>query len=301
MTHGQLFGGIAGFGLAAQWAGITNTWYNEIDPYCCDVVRARIEDGSFKDKFQVIEGDIRNIGKHNLKPVDIISGGFPCQPFSVAGKRKGKADDRYLWPEMLRVIQELKPAFVVGENVPNLINLGLDECLADLENEGYTTEQFIIPASAVGAWHQRDRIWIVAYSKCTNGQLYRKSPCGKLELEQNTLPEKRWLQGSNSANGLGKDVSDTNGQRLPKPTRAGVGSIQEQTKSFQRSEPGRTTTKGWDYWQTEPNVGRVADGIPRRMDRIKALGNAIVPQAALPFFKAIKRYDTQFKTRNYES
>ncbi len=96
MTHGQLFGGIFGFGLAAQWAGIENVWYNEIDHFCCEVVRARIKDGQIKDNVKIYEQDIREIGKHNLQRVDIISGGFPCQPFSQAGKRKGKTDDRYL-------------------------------------------------------------------------------------------------------------------------------------------------------------------------------------------------------------
>ena len=94
MTHGALFAGIGGFGLAAQLAGIENVWYNEIDKYCCNVVRARMADGSIKDKVKIYEKDIREIGKHNLEPVDIITGGFPCQPFSHAGKRKGKEDDR---------------------------------------------------------------------------------------------------------------------------------------------------------------------------------------------------------------
>ena len=117
MTHGALFNGIGGFMLAAQWAGIENVWCNEIDHFCCEVIRARIADGQIKDNVKIYEKDIREIGKHNLASVDIISGGDPCQPHSVAGLGKGENDNRFLWPKMFRIIQELHPSWIINENV----------------------------------------------------------------------------------------------------------------------------------------------------------------------------------------
>src|SRR5688572_19908081 len=163
MTVGSLFAGIGGFELAAQWAGLTPVWSNEIDPFCCKVLRKNF-------KHRIIEDDIRNIGAQNLEPVDILTGGFPCQPFSTAGKRKGTEDDRHLWPQMLRIIGEVKPRWIVGENVSGLLNwsggLVLKQIKIDLENQGY---QFfppcILPACGVNAPHKRDRIWIIAHTK----------------------------------------------------------------------------------------------------------------------------------------
>ena len=161
LTLGGLFEGIGGFPLAASWAGIKPIWSNEIDPFCCKTLNKNFN-------HEIIQKDIREIGARNLKRVDIISGGFPCQPFSQSGKRKGNKDDRYLWPEMLRVIKELQPSFVVGENVSGLLSMEngetLKRILSDLENEGYNNEVFIIPACAKGASHRRDRLWILAYT-----------------------------------------------------------------------------------------------------------------------------------------
>lgn len=167
MKHGQLFAGIGGFGLAAYWAGIENVWANEIDPYCCKLLKKNFP------KTTVYEEDIRNIGKHNLAAVDIISGGFPCQPFSSAGKRRGKDDDRYLWPEMLRIIRELQPTYIIGENVAGLLSMEngktLRGILSDLENEGYNNEVFVIPAAGLGAWHKRDRLWVCSHANNSTG------------------------------------------------------------------------------------------------------------------------------------
>ncbi len=161
MTHGSLFAGIGGFDLAAECAGIKTIWQVEINPYCQRVLKKNFPEAKRY-------GDIRDVGKHNLERVDIISGGFPCQPFSIAGKQKGKTDDRFLWPEMFRVIREMRPSFVICENVTGIIDLALDQVLIDLENKGYVGETFIIPACAVNAPHKRDRVWIIAYSKNTD-------------------------------------------------------------------------------------------------------------------------------------
>jgi DNA (cytosine-5)-methyltransferase 1 len=171
LTHLSLFSGIGGLDIAAEMAGIRTVGQCEwadfqtkiLEKHWPDVPRWR---------------DIRTLTAESfyertgLRTVDIISGGFPCQPFSVAGKREGKDDDRYLWPEMLRVIREIRPAWVIGENVPGIINLALDTVLSDLENEGYATQPFVVPACGVDAPHKRERVCIIAYRN--NGYCYKQ-------------------------------------------------------------------------------------------------------------------------------
>lgn len=164
----DLFSGIGGFSLAAHWMGWETVGFVEIDPFCQKVLKKNFPNVP-------IYGDIKQFdGKKYNGSIDLICGGFPCQPFSTAGKRKGKNDDRFLWHEMLRVIKEVKPTWIVGENVAGLLSMGngsiLDDILTDLENEGYQTETFIIPACAVQAPHRRDRIWIVAHAEGINNR-----------------------------------------------------------------------------------------------------------------------------------
>ncbi len=158
MTHGSLFSGIGGFDLAASRMGWDNVFQVEIDPFCRRVLQKNFPDAQ---RFT----DIKNFdGSEFAGKIDIISGGFPCQPFSVAGQRKGKTDDRALWGEMLRVIRTIRPAWVVGENVAGIISMELDTVLADLEGIGYTCQALVVPACAVNALHRRDRVWIVAHA-----------------------------------------------------------------------------------------------------------------------------------------
>jgi len=162
MTHGSLFSGIGGFDLAAEWSGFTNLFNCEWEEFPRKVLKHHFPNA---EQF----GDIHDFDatKYNGR-IDILSGGFPCQPFSVAGKRKGSEDERHMWPEMLRVIGECKPRWVVGENVRGLVNwsdgLVFETCCTDLEALGYSVQSFIIPACATGAPHRRDRVWIVAHS-----------------------------------------------------------------------------------------------------------------------------------------
>ncbi len=201
LTMASLFAGIGGFELAAIWAGIEPIWSNEIDPWCCKVLRKNFNHEIIEKDIRQItsdtgckrwnEGTNKRIQSESAKPIrqdigdictkgegiyyiqrpDILTGGFPCQPFSHAGKRKGKDDNRYLWPEYFRLIRELQPPWIIAENVAGFISMEngrtLEGILNDLENENYTPEIYNIPACGVGAWHKRERIWIVAHNANT--------------------------------------------------------------------------------------------------------------------------------------
>lgn len=158
MRVGSLFSGIGGLDLGLERAGMKVVWQVEYDEFCQSILRKRWPEAK-------LYGDIKELRGDELEPVDLICGGFPCQPFSQVGKQRGKEDDRYLWPEMLRVIREVRPRWVLGENVAGIVRMALDTVLSDLESEGYSAQTFIIPACAVGAPHRRDRVWIVGHSK----------------------------------------------------------------------------------------------------------------------------------------
>ena len=159
IRHAELFAGIGGFSLAAKWMKWENVFQVEIDQWCRNKLKMNFKDTD-------IYGDIKDFKGSKYKgKIDVLSGGFPCQPFSVSGNRKGKSDDRYLWPEMLRVCKEVRPRFIVAENVPGIISMELDKVLTDLENENYTCwPPFVIPACATGADHRRERVWIIAHA-----------------------------------------------------------------------------------------------------------------------------------------
>lgn len=158
MKHGSLFSGIGGFDLAAQWMGWENVFHCEIDTFCQKILQKHFKESKL----------FKNIHDFDGTPykgtIDIISGGFPCQPFSVSGKRLGANDDRFLWPEMLRVIKEINPYWVVGENVTGINSMELENCCTDLENSGYEIQPFVISACCTGVDQDRKRTWIVAYN-----------------------------------------------------------------------------------------------------------------------------------------
>ena len=266
LSHGSLFSGIGGFDLAAQWMGWTNVFQCEKDDWCRKVLAKNFPQ---TERF----ADIKEFyaTKYN-GAIDIISGGFPCQPFSTAGNRKGKEDDRYLWEEMLRVVREVEPTYVVGENVVGIIGLALDTVLSDLEAQGYTTETFIIPACAKNAWHRRDRVWIVAYAKGGDADRNARKFQGKNEQAERSERPEKWLSKFGST---GDVPADTNNARCNEQRQ----SITDGAELF--------APKCSSWWEAEPGMGRVVDGLPNRVDRLKGLGNAIVPQVAYEIFSAI--------------
>ena len=177
LTVGSLFSGIGGFELGLERAGFKIKWQVEIDEWCQKILTKHWPNVS-KHR------DILGVGAHNLEAVDLICGGFPCQPFSIAGKRKGEEDDRHLWPEMLRVISELQPRWVIVENVAGFVSMGLDDCISDLENQGYEVQTFIIPACALNAPHRRDRVWIVANARLLGQTEHEKQTAGVKQCSQ---------------------------------------------------------------------------------------------------------------------
>ena len=276
LTHLSLFSGIGGLDLAAEMAGFRTVGQCEWADYPTKVLEKHWPDVPRWRDIRALTGE-SFYEKTGMRTVDVISGGFPCQPFSVAGKRRGKEDDRYLWPEMLRVISELRPAWVVGENVAGIVNMALDQVYADLENEGYAVQAFIIPACAVDAPHRRDRCAIVAHTESIG--LQREWSGGDQiggARPEKAQPERRCDVLSDTDN---RSRSLRGNRELPAVEEAG-GS---------RADHGGRTPEyvAGEWWPAEPNVCRVANGVPSRVDRLKCLGNAVVPQQFYPIFQAI--------------
>ncbi|MEW7987104.1 MAG: DNA (cytosine-5-)-methyltransferase [Candidatus Thiodiazotropha endolucinida] len=344
----DLFSGIGGFSLGLERAGMKTVAFCEIEEYPRQVLKKHWPD------VPIFE-DVRKLKADDLQEQpDVIVGGYPCQPFSLAGKRRGQEDDRHLWPEMFRLLQETRARWLIGENVAGHISMGLDKVLSDLESENYESIPLIIPACGVDAPHRRDRLWIIAHSNERDGrqgsskQSERSKSCrvcqgvlantncsscypgpqhsrreeGRNTDKQNTAARpmantksqryrearqlrckqsEEWLAGSseNVSNPIG--IYDDRG-------RYGAGSVcwersgqaklsgseevicntnaarPQERKTFSEGEgearrsEQRQAIKRANWWPAEPPVGRVAHGISRRVDRLKCLGNAVVPQ-----------------------
>jgi DNA (cytosine-5)-methyltransferase 1 len=396
--HIDLFSGIGGFSLAAERTGFSTKVFCEKDPYCRTILKKHWP------SVPIVE-DIRDFRGDSYGKIEILTGGFPCQPFSQAGKQRGKEDDRYLWPEMLRVIQEAKPSWIVGENVFGIINLALDQVHSDLEAVGYEVETLVIPAAGVDAPHRRDRCWIIARilgdtkydgllaDKISGGLQYEPEEqekqdeigqpsgasgipedvaysnggqlgqcesqsesvsvsgaggqrvcddvaytfgnsersahgfdCGKCGQERKEQDIGEGSQVGSHAGNSREDVADTesvqsrqSSQRKGREDSGGGGedcrrvegqgretladTIRQGRKGRlqRREDSGREAVHGharcggsgigqhgWSVWLPESGICRVANGIPYRVDRLKSLGNAIVPQVAEAIFKKIR-------------
>ena len=374
LTHLSLFSGIGGLDLAAEWAGMQTIGQCEWAEYPTKVLEKHWPDVPRWKDIRTLTGE-SFYERTGRRTVDIISGGFPCQPFSVAGKQRGKEDDRYLWPEMVRVIKELRPTWVVGENVAGIIKLALPDILSELEACGYRTRTFLIPACAVGARHRRYRAAIVGYSE-HNGLSSTEIAGG---TQKTGAREQKRKKEASESSGTGEpknrhDVANTEskfegrlsvGEEPEKPGLVsgcenvghtyGAGLQTERTKQqptrasrtgknvqysdsagrkkqYTAAQPNKTRLTGWryserknesrewatesimdrmanglpdwmdgdldfiinHYWDDEPDIPRIATGIEHRVDRLKCLGNAVVPQQFYPIFKAIAEVENLY-------
>lgn len=400
LTHLSLFSGIGGLDLAAEWAGIQTVGQCEWAEYPTKVLERHWPDVPRWKDIRTLTGE-SFYERTGRRTVDIISGGFPCQPFSVAGKQRGKEDDRYLWPEMVRVITELRPTWIIGENVAGIVRMALPDILSELEACGYRTRTFLIPACAVGARHRRYRVAIVGYSehnglssaeitggtqKTGEGQQEREKKTGKFtrtgksrnyEYVANAYAERELQSAGNKqdiGNGIGNscktlaNAESRSERRLPigeEPKKSRFSSSGEDVQyadsagckeQYISQEPDKEKFSGggcdernvsnadggfsewknkkiqtrrntthssgtgkrkWSaesvlggvadglstgmdrnldfiinhYWDIEPDIPRIAAGVERRVDRLKCLGNAVVPQHFYPVFKAIAKVE----------
>lgn len=246
LTVGSLFTGIGGIDLGLERAGMEIKWQVENDEFCIQVLE---EHWPTVQRF----ADVRALSGSSLETVDVICGGFPCQPVSTAGKRAAQADPRWLWPEFARLVDEVRPEYVIVENVPGLYSAGGAEVITDLAALGFDAEWHNLLASAFGAPHQRERFVLVGYAN-EQGLERRGS---KRRLRESGI---KGQPGGPSTNA----VAD--------PDNLG------------RHGGTRWSARGWeqpthsDWWTVEPGMGRVADGVPKRVDRLKGLGNSVVPQ-----------------------
>ena len=340
----DLFSGIGGFSYAGEKlvGGYETVAFCEYDKHCQKVLRKHWPDTEIIDDVRELANDADRF--RGL--VDIVVGGYPCQPFSLAGVRRGDKDDRHLWPEMLRIIQAVRPTWVIGENVAGHISMGLDEVLSDLEAEGYQARCFVVPAVAADAHHRRDRCWIVAHADrkgepdgTVNEQRLERAVMGnaehdgssavrdigriqgepdrqtqeieqfegsssgaialgdterqqwgaaearRLDVDGSLLDRSQWREKTDKTEGSGADVPNADsthsqGRRVPS------GIQLQHTKSDGRSDKDRWQAP--QFWEPEPAVGRVVNGVPGRVHRLKQLGNSIVPQVAARILWAIK-------------
>ena len=321
MRHVDLCSGIGGFALGFEWAGLsTPVLFCDIEPWCRSVLRKHWPHVPIHSDVKELANDAERL----IPDCDILTAGYPCQPFSSAGKRQGEQDDRHIWPYIRQIVAQKRPTWTVFENVYGHVSLGLDTVLTDLETEGYTTRTFIVPACGVGAPHRRDRLWIVGYTE-DNGCDRGSEGVGRegTESQQDESQLEIWSQlsgpGSDVANTSsarsqarsayrvgddddtcrdsqepasagskrgGADVADTESVRVQGLRSSG----EQESHAYARQEVSVRSSKRFSEtdWDVEPNVGRVANGVPKRVDRLKGLGNAIVPQIAQQIGTAIR-------------
>jgi DNA (cytosine-5)-methyltransferase 1 len=280
MRHGSLFSGIGGFDLAAQWMGWDNIFHCEWNEFGQKVLKHHFPNSiSYHDITQT-DFTIHRGG------IDILTGGFPCQPYSSAGKRLGKEDDRHLWPEMLRAIREIQPTWVVGENVFGLVNwskgLVFDEVQSDLEAQGYEVQPYVLPACAVNAPHRRDRGWFIAYRTDSGIE-------GERQERKDSVYESKSFTDTDSANNKTRTQRKILGQ-----------SYRKKTNGHSNVE----CSKQWENFPTQSPICSRNDGVSYRLDNItfskwrnesiKAYGNAVVPQVVFQIFKSIEQFKSLY-------
>lgn len=321
LTHLSLFSGIGGIDLAAEAAGFETVCQCEWADYPTSILEKRWPDvPRFRDITTLTKEEF--FEKTGRKTVTLISGGFPCQPFSSAGQQKGFTDTRYLWPQMARVISELHPAWVLGENVAGFINMGLDKTIFDLEREGYIVQTFVYPACGIGAWHERTRTFIIG-ADVSHAPCLRRQECqGSKEPQCLPFGQRNIPQGQSERNKM--EPSAFGGGVLPDAGSIGRGALElpavGDDEKQERREPcgadnqaGKSNVghgspqsrlggvangfsaemDGRRLWQREPfGVPRITEETENRALRLKTLGNAVCPPQVYPILKCIADIET---------
>ena len=278
MRHVDLCSGIGGFALGFEWAGLSRpVMFCDIEPWSRKVLAKHWPDVPIEEDVKVLANEPEKIPAGGRDT--ILTAGYPCQPFSQAGKRRGTEDDRHIWPYIREVVAQKRPAWCVFENVYGHVSMGLDEVLSDLEGEGYAARPFIVPACAADAPHRRDRVWIIARNVAYADNRHRSRKVKGI-LDQSDR------QTSNRSSRRGEDVADSNSAGLQ--GRQNARDISQSRAQRNKQSARRSERPDGQNWKPEPPVGRVANGIPRRVDRLKGLGNAIVPQIAMRIGQTIK-------------
>ncbi len=322
MRHVDLCSGIGGFALGFQWAGLSPQphLFCDIEPWCRSILQQHWPDVPIAEDVK----ELANDPDRNVPDCDILTAGYPCQPFSFAGERRGTEDDRHIWPYILSIVKAKRPSWCVFENVYGHVSMGLDEVLSDLEGEGYAARPFIVPACAADAPHRRDRVWIIARNVGdTDSKLRRATKKHRrMDLDRAVLDQRQGREEADTtersssdvahasrlhSNGSGEhtqqskrqepqlrdsrgsdDVAYTASKRQQRSRLHGRPQHQAQNKDGQADRADNSRQEATQFWLPEPAVGRVANGIPRRVDRLRGLGNAIVPQIAYRIGLTIK-------------
>ena len=286
LRHFDVCSGIGGFSLGFRWAALSEpVAFCEIDPYCQKVLAKNFPNIPIFNDVKELVND-RPESTRTIPDHDILTSGYPCQPFSVAGQRRGEEDERNIWRFVFEIVKRKHPTWCVFENVYGHIAMGLDQVLHDMESEGYSTQTFVVPACSLNAPHKRDRLWIVCNLADTKSEglqgLDKRSPTISSERDEITDIGTKGSRDKNVAN------SKCMGRESRTSVREELAREESHGKFNNRSTDGSAQERARSWWDVEPNVGRVAYGIPSRVDRLRGLGNAIVPQIAMQIGLSIK-------------
>jgi DNA (cytosine-5)-methyltransferase 1 len=328
LRHVDLCSGIGGFALGFEWAGLSKpVLFCDIEPWSRKILAKHWPDVPIEEDVKVLANEPERIPE-----CSILTAGYPCQPWSLAGRRRGETDDRHIWPYIREIVAQKRPTWCVFENVYGHLSMGLDTVLSNLEADGYATRPFIVPACGVDAAHRRDRIWIVGYSDNTRGGTSRRTTDEKRQAteqgwqeqsqsgisgssadvanavskqnnEQRRVDEQRWnavgWDEQTAQQEIRQASADSFDRRSQDVANASGNPKGEQSKGFdkkrqhgdaprQRSGEGHRFGNQSGFWKPEPRICRVAYGVRNRVDRLRGLGNAIVPQIAMQIGLTIK-------------
>ena len=320
MRHVDLCSGIGGFALGFEWAELSSpVLFCDIEPWSRKILAKHWPDVPIAEDVKELANDPDGL----IPDCDILTAGYPCQPFSLAGERRGSEDDRHIWPYIFTIIQRKRPSWCVFENVYGHVSLGLDEVLSDLEGEGYAARPFIVPACAADAPHRRDRVWIIGrnVADTRHARVHQSGQYADASQESEQPRGVQWdgisrrqqtqilanasrlhsdgsgehtqqseRQEPKLGDSRGSDnVADTASKRQQGSRLYGRPQHQTQDQVGQADRADNSSQGNAQLWLPEPPVGRVANGIPRRVDRLRGLGNAIVPQIAMRIGITIKK------------